>query len=90
MALDYLFYMYILESSFLCCLNLMYVLIVLVKLRWLGGRLLEMAARSTYDMSSKYKYLISHFGFRSGNFFLIAPFPDHYLLVPFLLRRALT
>ena len=27
----------------------------------------------------------SHFGFWSGNFFLIAPFPDHCLLVPFYL-----
>ena len=37
----------------------------------------------------KYKYLIvnlvfSHFGFWSGNSFLIAPSPDHCLLVPFL------
>ena len=37
---------------------------------------------------SRYKYLIvslvfSHFGFWSGNLFLIAPFPDLCLLVPF-------
>ena len=37
---------------------------------------------------SWYKYLIvslvfSHFGFWSGNLFLIAPFPDLCLLVPF-------
>ena len=37
-----------------------------------------------------YKYLIvnlvfSHLGFWSGNLFLIAPFPDLFLLVPFLL-----
>ena len=37
---------------------------------------------------SWYKYLIvslffSHLGFWSGNFFLIAPFPDLCLLVPF-------
>ena len=37
---------------------------------------------------SWYKYLIvslvfSHLGFRSGNLFLIAPFPDLCLLVPF-------
>ena len=32
-----------------------------------------------------YKYLIvnSHLVFWSGNFFLVAPFPDHCLLVPF-------
>ena len=39
-------------------------------------------------MFSWYKYLIvslvfSHFGFWSGNLFLIAPFPDLCLLVPF-------
>ena len=38
---------------------------------------------------SWYKYLIvnlvfSHLGFWSGNLFLIAPFPDLCLLVPFL------
>ena len=38
-------------------------------------------------MFSWYKYLIvnlvfSHLGFWSGNFFLIAPFPDLCLLVP--------
>ena len=37
---------------------------------------------------SWYKYLIvnlvfSHLGFWSGNLFLVAPFPDHCLLVPF-------
>ena len=40
---------------------------------------------------SWYKYLIvslvfSHLGFWSGNLFLIAPFPDLCLLVPFCLR----
>ena len=38
-------------------------------------------------MFSKYKYLnvnlFSHRGFWCRNFFLIAPFPDHCLLVPF-------
>ena len=39
-------------------------------------------------MFSWYKYLIvilifSHLGFLSGNLFLIAPFPDLFLLVPF-------
>ena len=42
-------------------------------------------------MFSWYKYLIvnlvfSHLGFWSGNFFLIAPFPDLCLLVLFLNR----
>ena len=41
---------------------------------------------------SWYKYLIvslvfSHLGFWSGNLFLIAPFPDLCLLVPFYSRR---
>ena len=40
----------------------------------------EIAAHSDYNIFSKYKYLIanlvlSHLGFWSGNFFLIAPFP---------------
>ena len=44
---------------------------------------------------SWYKYLIvslvfSHLGFWSGNLFLIAPFPDLCLLVPFFLKRILT
>ena len=48
----------------------------------------EIAAHSAYDMFSMYKYLVvnlafSHLGFWSGNFFLIAPFPDRCLLVPF-------
>ena len=43
---------------------------------------------------SWYKYLIvslvfSHLGFWSGNLFLIAPFPDLCLLVPFFLLRHL-
>ena len=43
---------------------------------------------SAYDMLSWYKYLIvnivfPHLGFWSGNLFLIAPFPDLCLLVPF-------
>ena len=46
------------------------------------------AAHSAYDMFHGIKYLIvslvfSHLGFRSGNLFLIAPFPDLCLLVPF-------
>ena len=44
-------------------------------------------------MFSWYKYLIvslvfSHLGFWSGNLLLIAPFPDHCLLVPFFSSRA--
>ena len=47
----------------------------------------KIAAHSAYEMFSWYKYLIvslvfSHLGFWSGNFFLIAPFPDLCLLVP--------
>ena len=43
---------------------------------------------SAYEMFSWYKYLIvglvfSRLGFWSGNLFLIAPFPDLCLLVPF-------
>ena len=41
-----------------------------------------------YDMFHGIKYLIvslvlSHLGFWSGNLFLVAPFPDLCLLVPF-------
>ena len=48
----------------------------------------KIAAHSAYDMFSKYKYLIvglffSQLGFWNGNFFLIAPFPGHCLLLPF-------
>ena len=47
------------------------------------------AAYSAYGMFSWYRYLIvnvvfSHLGFWSGNLFLIAPFPDLRLSVPFL------
>ena len=53
----------------------------------------EIAAHSAYDMFSWYEYLIvilffSHLGFWSGNIFLIAPFPDLCLLVPFSLSGA--
>ena len=59
----------------------MYVFIFLVKFR-------KIAAHSAYDMFSWYKYLInnlvfSHLGFWRGNLFLIAPFPDICLIVPF-------
>ena len=51
----------------------------------------KIAAHSAYGMFSWYKYLIvslvfSHLGFWSGNLFLIAPFPDLCLLVPFYIR----
>ena len=49
----------------------------------------ENAAYSAYDMFSKYRfmYLIVYLDFPTsvlgvGFFFLIAPFPDHCLLVP--------
>ena len=65
----------------------MYVFIFLVKVtEWppIG----KIAAHSAYEMFSWYKNLIvslvfSHLGFWSGNLFLIAPFPDLCLLVPF-------
>ena len=48
----------------------------------------EIVAHSASDMFSKYSYLIvnlvvSHLGIWSVNFLLIAPFPDHCLLVLF-------
>ena len=48
----------------------------------------KIAAHSAYDMFHGIKYLIvslvfSHLGFWSWNLFLIAPFPDLCLLVPF-------
>ena len=65
----------------------MYVFIFLVKVtEWppIG----KIAAHSAYEMFSWYKYLIvslvfSHPGFWNGNLFLIGPFPDLCLLVPF-------
>ena len=51
----------------------------------------EIAAHSAYDMFSMYSYLIvnivfSSLGIWNLNFFLIAPIPDHCLLVPFYLK----
>ena len=48
----------------------------------------KIAAHSAYDIVSWYKCLIvslvfSHLWFWSGNLFLIAPFPDLCLLVPY-------
>ena len=69
----------------------MYVFLFLVKLtEWppIG----KIAAHSAYDMFSWYKYLIVSlffvclffvFFFWSGNLFLIVPFPDLCLPVPF-------
>ena len=69
----------------------MYVFIFLIKVtEWppIG----KLAAHSAYG---EYMYLIvslvfSHLGFWSGNLFLIAPFPDLCLLVPFYLDEAST
>ena len=69
----------------------MYVFIFLVKVtEWppIG----KIAAHSACDMFHGIKYLIvslffSQLGFWSGNLFLIAPFPDLCLLVPFSKRE---
>ena len=58
----------------------MYVFIFLVKVtEWppIG----KIAAHSAYDMF--HGISTCHLGFWSGNLFLIAPFPDLCLLVPF-------
>ena len=81
------FFFFFLFFVFLCCWHLIYVFIFLVKVtEW--PPIVKIAAHSAYDMFSWYKYLIvnlvfSHLGFWSGNLFLIAPFPDLCLLVPF-------
>ena len=55
----------------------------------------EIAAHSAYDIFSLYKYLIVnvaifHLGFWRGNFFLIVPFPDHYLrLIKYIINMLL-
>ena len=54
----------------------------------LSGHLLGNSCSFGLRYVSWYKYLIvslvfSHLGFWSGNLFLIAPFPDLCLLVPF-------
>ena len=72
----------------------MYVFIVLVKLTELPS-IGKKAAHSAYDMFSWYKYLIVnlalfHLGFWSGNLFLIAPFPDLFLHVPFYASHKLS
>ena len=65
----------------------MYVFIFLVKLTE-RPPIGKIAAHSAYDMFSWYKYMIvsldfSHLGLWSKNPFMIAPFPDLCLLVPF-------
>ena len=60
----------------------MCVFIVLVKVtEWppIG----KIAAHSAYDMYLIVSLVFSHLGFWSGNLFLVAPFPDLCLLVPF-------
>ena len=51
----------------------------------------EIAAHSADDMFSKYKYLIVNLVFTTSvfgvAFLMIAPFPDHCLLIPFSLPR---
>ena len=72
----------------------MYVFIFLVKVtEWppIG----KIAAHSANDMFHGIKYLIvslvfSHLGFWSGNLFLIVPFPDLCLLVPFYCVKIFT
>ena len=65
--------------DFLCCLNLMYVFIVLVKFGLLSGRLL---GRSLGLISVPNCQFVVFFrlGFWNGNFFLIAPLHVHCLL----------
>ena len=65
----------------------MYVFIFLVKVtEWppIG----KIAAHSAYDMCHGIStcllvWVFSHLGFWSGNLFLIAPYPDLCLLLPF-------
>ena len=65
----------------------MYVFIFLIKVtEW--PPIEKIAAHSAYDMfhGISARLLVcffSHLGFWSGNLFLIAPFPDLCLLVPF-------
>ena len=66
----------------------MYVFIFLVGWLFIG----KIAAHSAYDMFLWYKYLIVNLVFSPPRYlewesFLIAPFPDLYLLVPFFCSR---
>ena len=45
----------------------------------------DISAHSAFDMFDLYKYLIVTLVSSPGIFFLIAPFPDHCLLVPFFI-----
>ena len=60
----------------------------LFKFGWLGGRLFGggVAARSAYCVFSRYRCLVVGLVYPATvlgwGFFLIAPFPDHCLLVP--------
>ena len=71
-------------------LKLIYVFIVLVKFLYVSGRLLRNSCSIGLRYVFKYTYMYQtvnlvfpHLGFLSGNIFLIAPFLDHCLLVPF-------
>ena len=78
---------YVLVLNFLCCLNLMYIFIFLVKFRYLSGHVLgkKLLIRLRYVLW--YRFLVVnlgffHLGILSENLFLIGPFPDRCLLVP--------
>ena len=62
----------------------MYVFMFLVTLGWLGGHLLGKWLLVFRGVRCLIVGLVlSHLDFWSGNLFLIAPFPDLCLLVPF-------
>ena len=68
--------------EFLCCLSLMYVFIFKLSL----GNNCSLGFRymfSWYKNLSVILVFFPHLGLLSGNFFLIAPFPDSCLLVRF-------
>ena len=79
--------------EYLCCLHLICVFIVLVRL--MSGRLfgnscsLGLQYVSVVQVSNC-QFSFSHFGFLSatGNFSLIASFLDHCLLVPFFQQQS--
>ena len=74
---------------FLCCWRLCVFSYFLVKLWWLGGRLLGgwllvwLAVCFVVWVPDCWFGFFSHLGFRGGGLLLIAPFPDLCLLVPF-------
>ena len=67
----------------------MHVFIFWLSLGNLVATYKEITTHSVYNvLRYNNKYMIvnlvsSHLGFWNGNFFLIAPFPDHCLLLPF-------